>query len=229
MSFWKSKRCTKLNDKVIQMAHEEAVDWIYKYERKTLAIAKMSYYRSFNFDRDVLGKRRSETDDFVMIGALHEGSDAKRVHCEVRFTDHPSENDFVGDCTLTHIGDEGESHRRPLMVSVSICDADTHWRRASMPARLRHFGGPFLPFPDLYGDRRDPWRSRPIAGSRIRPDCAAPRIYDVAEDHPAECAFRGMEYRWLGTGPFLCLELFGITMPLELTALDAPPMAFGRA
>ena len=131
MSFWKSKRCTKLNDKVIQMAHEEAVDWIYKYERKTLAIAKMSYYRSFNFDRDVLGKRRSETDDFVMIGALHEGSDAKRVHCEVRFTDHPSENDFVGDCTLTHSGDEGESHRRPLMVSVSIWDADTHWRRAS--------------------------------------------------------------------------------------------------
>ena len=94
MSFWKSKRCTKLNDKVIQMAHEEAVDWIYKYERKTLAIAKMSYYRSFNFDRDVLGKRRSETDDFVMIGALHEGSDAKRVHCEVRFTDQPVRKRF---------------------------------------------------------------------------------------------------------------------------------------
>ena len=103
MTFLKSKRRSDLDEKALQMAHENAVNSIYKHERKTLAIAKMSYYRSFNFHRDVLGKQRPETDNFVMVGVLDETFASKRIHCEVTFIDRRHEDEFVGDCTLTHL------------------------------------------------------------------------------------------------------------------------------
>jgi hypothetical protein len=131
MSFLKYKGHIAVNEKAIQMAHENAVNSIYKYERKTLAIVKMSHYQGFNFHRDALGKQWPKTDNFVMIGVLDETFASKRIHCEVKFTDHRPEDEFVGDCTLTHIGDEGQSYRRALMLSVSIWDADSYWREAS--------------------------------------------------------------------------------------------------
>jgi hypothetical protein len=64
MIFGKFRRRVDLDEKAIRMAHENAVNSIYKYGRKTLPIAKMSYYRSFNFDCDILGKQRPKTDAF---------------------------------------------------------------------------------------------------------------------------------------------------------------------
>jgi hypothetical protein len=131
MSFRKSKRRVHPDEKAIRIAHENAVNSIYKYERKTLAIAKMGYYRASNFDCDLLGKQRPESDYFVMSGVLDETFGSKRIHCEVTFVDRRPEDGFVGDCMLTHLVDDAESHERALMLSVSIWDADSHWRRAA--------------------------------------------------------------------------------------------------
>jgi hypothetical protein len=126
MTFWKPKR--RSDDEAIRMAHEQAVNSIYKYERKTLAIAKMRYYHSFNFDHDVTGQQRPQTDDFLMMGVLDEIFASKRINCEVRFIERRPDDVFVGDCTLSHFGDEAQSHHRPLMLSISIWDQQSSWR-----------------------------------------------------------------------------------------------------
>jgi hypothetical protein len=67
MIFGKFRGRVDLGEKAIRMAHENAVNSIYKYERKTLAIAKMSYYQSFNSIVTFLGNNA----DALRLGMGH--------------------------------------------------------------------------------------------------------------------------------------------------------------
>jgi hypothetical protein len=113
--------------------HEAAVKRVYSYERITLAIARMSYYDAYTGRKDILGEPSKNLDDFTMYGVVNEPyADAKRIHCEVKFTDYPSEDDFIGSCLLTHLLDEKkQSEDRKLMLAVSVWDAGREWRQKS--------------------------------------------------------------------------------------------------
>jgi hypothetical protein len=122
------------NDRSSQFKHESAVKRVYTHNRTTLAIARMSYCDSYTFRRDVMGNRAKVPDHFAMYGIVDEPYDgAKRVHCEVHFTDQRPEDDFVGSCFLTHIleDEQKDSQKRKLKLEVSIWDSDGAWRQKS--------------------------------------------------------------------------------------------------
>jgi hypothetical protein len=128
------KKKIEQEDRSSQFEHEAAVKRVYTHNRTALAIARMSYYDSYTFRKDVTGKRIKVPDHFAMYGVVNEPYDeARRMHCEVQFTDHGPEDDFVGSCFLTHLyGDKKkDSQTRKLKLEVSIWDSDGEWRRKS--------------------------------------------------------------------------------------------------
>ena len=140
MIFWQSKRPQQLTKQELReqaiirkSEHQSALESIYKSRAITLAIAKMSYRRNFNFYSDDRSKRK-ETSDLVMIGVVHEPyRGAKRVYCQIEFINQNPEYGFVGSCTLTHLGidERRESYQRAMMLQVFVWDADARWRHAA--------------------------------------------------------------------------------------------------
>lgn len=115
-------------------AYEYAVERIYKQDRKGLAIARMSYFDSYTFRCDILGKRIQNPDDFVMYGVVHEDYEGiKRIHCEIKFQNQASENGFVGNCFLTHLitDEKKDRYKRKLMLEVAIWNHDREWCQKS--------------------------------------------------------------------------------------------------
>jgi hypothetical protein len=121
-------------DQLLQYEHDAAVKRVCDNNRTILAIARMSYYDSYTFRKDVMGERIKVTDHFAMYGVVNEPYDeARRIHCEVEFTNHGPEDGFVGSCFFTnHFGyEKKDSQTRKLKLEVSIWDPDGEWRRKS--------------------------------------------------------------------------------------------------
>jgi len=114
--------------------HQCALEYIYKRRDITLAVAKMGRFRSFDFYRDDRSGPKPETSDFVMIGVVGEPyRGAKRVYCQIGFIRKKPENEFVGSCTLAHLGldERRDSYERAMMLQVLVWDADGRWRNAA--------------------------------------------------------------------------------------------------
>jgi acyl-CoA synthetase (AMP-forming)/AMP-acid ligase II len=97
----------------------------------------MSYYDSYTFRKEVMGKRIRVPDDFVMYGVVDEPYDgAKWILCEVKFTDYPPEDDVIGSCFVTHLlEDEKKDTNDPkLMLEISIWDQNGESRQKSYSA-----------------------------------------------------------------------------------------------
>ena len=134
MAFWQSKRQQQLTKRELKeqaiirkSEHRFALEYVYKSRDITLAIAKMSCFRSFNLYREDRSRPTPEMADLVMIGVVGEPDrGGKRVYCQIGFNNQKREDEFVGSCTLTHLGmdERRESYQRALMLQVLIWDAD---------------------------------------------------------------------------------------------------------
>jgi hypothetical protein len=72
-----------------------------------------------------------------MSGVVHECYDGmKRIICKVTFCDYPSEDEFIGNCLLTHLLEDEKQglEMRKLVLKVSIWDASGEWRKKSYNA-----------------------------------------------------------------------------------------------
>jgi hypothetical protein len=119
-------------EQLLQDDHEAAVRRVYARDEIPLAIARMRYYDSLTFRRDVLDKPIKVPDDCIMYGVIHEPyGDARRIHCEVKFVDSLPDDEMIGTCFLTQLSFDTEidPKRRKLLLEISIWDGHGVWRR----------------------------------------------------------------------------------------------------
>jgi hypothetical protein len=131
--FLRTKQKKEEEKKALEkQSYVAAMERVFKYGKKTLAIARMSYWEGYDIRKGILGEIPKSPDNYVMNGVIHEqGWSDKHILCEVNFSDERASDDVVGWCHLNEVTicREQGTETPTLSFEVTIHDASSEWRR----------------------------------------------------------------------------------------------------